>query len=87
MKINKLIIALICCTLIFTSCANDDNLNLPDNEDPTGEEQPMDADEPLGAFEGGLLVSNEGPFNTGVGSVSFSRRRNRTRATKYLPKC
>ncbi len=42
--------------VLITACENDDNGG-----------EPL----PLGAYENGILVSNEGPFNNGTGTVTF----------------
>lgn len=56
MKLNKLLIALFAGTLLFTSCSdNDDTVN----------------DTPLGAYDNGILVLNEGNFMVGNSKLSF----------------
>ena len=54
---------------IFISCSDDDPISNP---------------EPLGAYQQGLLISNEGPFASGHGSVTFiSRDYNRVEQAIY----
>ncbi len=56
MKLLKKITYLFIATLLLASCSSDDdNVN----------------NEPLGDYENGVLVTNEGPFGTGTGTVSF----------------
>ena len=55
-KLTYLFIAI----LFFASCSNDDDI--PIITDPPG---------PLGDYEDGILITNEGPFGTGTGTVSF----------------
>lgn len=45
--------------LFFTSCSKDEDDRI---NEPT---------EPAGAYEKGILVSNEGPFGSGTGTISF----------------
>jgi len=57
MKINKLLVLALLITAFFTSCDNtDDDLPLPEIE---------------GDYAGGILISHEGTFTDGVGSISF----------------
>lgn len=44
-------------TIVLASCSNDDDTVIPVL--------------PLGDYENGILVTNEGPFGTGTGTVSF----------------
>jgi len=64
MKINKISFILVLSIFFLNACSNDDDLNLPDVE--VEEEE-----EPIAAFQTGILISNEGPFGSGSGSVSF----------------
>lgn len=57
MKLNKLTLLALALGLTFTSCSNDDDST------PSA---PI-----LGDYENGILISNEGNFNTGNASVSF----------------
>ena len=61
MKNNLLknLILLSVSTLVFVSCTKDDD----STEKPTP-----------GAFENGIFISNEGPFQTGSGTISFYNR-------------
>ncbi|PKA96688.1 hypothetical protein B0O79_0326 [Flavobacteriaceae bacterium MAR_2009_75] len=61
MKINKVSILVVLSALFITSCSDDDN-------SPT---LPEEAEEPEAAYENGLLIVNEGPFNNGTGTVTF----------------
>ncbi len=45
-------------TIFFASCYNDDDSNIIEPE-------------PLGDYENGVLITNEGPFGTGTGTISF----------------
>lgn len=56
MKTMKKLLLLTLSTLFLISCSSDDD-------------SPTPADPP--AFENGILVTNEGPFGTGFGTVSF----------------
>ncbi|OYQ34082.1 hypothetical protein CHU92_12155 [Flavobacterium cyanobacteriorum] len=55
MKLNKLLLTAFALSVLFTSCSDDDNA-LP---------------APSGAYEGGMLILNQGGFNAGNASVSF----------------
>jgi len=56
MKLLKSITYLFIATLILASCSSDDdNVN----------------NEPLGDYENGILITNEGPFQNGSGTISF----------------
>lgn len=56
MKLNKLMLALFAGSLLFTSCS--------DNDDAPN-------DTPLGAYDNGILVLNEGNFGGGNAKVSY----------------
>ena len=56
MKSTSILAAVFILSLLIGSCSKDDT------------ETPQ---EPLGAYEGGILVSNEGPFGNGTGTVTF----------------
>jgi len=57
MKLLKRISYLFITALILASCSSDDDtIIIP---------------EPLGDYENGILITNEGPFGTGTGTVSF----------------
>lgn len=57
MKISKLLSAALAATLLFNiSCRNDD---------------PIDEPQPKGAYENGIIMSNEGNFGTPTATVSF----------------
>ncbi|MET7027789.1 DUF5074 domain-containing protein [Sediminicola luteus] len=56
MKSTSILTAILMLGLLMGSCSNDDS------------ETPQ---EPLGAYESGILVSNEGPFGNGTGTVTF----------------
>ncbi|WP_044403911.1 DUF5074 domain-containing protein [Lacinutrix sp. Hel_I_90] len=56
MKLNKLFLAVLTLGLTFTSCSNDDDT------------APIVAS---GAYENGILISHEGSFSGGVGTVSY----------------
>lgn len=56
MKIKNVIASALIMGLVAVSCENDDETLAP---------------LPSGAFENGILISNEGPFNNGTGTVSF----------------
>ncbi len=56
MKLLKRISYVLIATLILASCSKDDNVTV---------------EEPLGDYENGFFVTNEGPFGTGTGTVSF----------------
>ncbi|WP_298345217.1 DUF5074 domain-containing protein [uncultured Algibacter sp.] len=55
MKLNKLLLLTFSIGLFFTSCTNDDDTPVL----------------PRGDYENGLLISHEGSFTDGVGTVSF----------------
>lgn len=56
MKLLKKITYVFIATLLLSSCSSDDdNVNI----------------EPLGDYENGILISNEGPFQNGSGTISF----------------
>lgn len=58
MKIFKQLTYLLVATLLFVSCSNDDDaIDSP----------PV----PLGDYETGFFVANEGPFGTGTGTITF----------------
>ncbi|WP_290696551.1 DUF5074 domain-containing protein [Lacinutrix sp.] len=57
MKINKLALVALALGLTFTSCSNDDDTIIPAV--------------PLGDYENGILISHEGNFQGGNGSVAF----------------
>ncbi|MDB2606647.1 YncE family protein [Zobellia sp.] len=59
MKIKKVSILVAMAALFAVSCTNDDGV-------VTGEEQEND-----GAYQNGILISNEGPFNNGTGTVTY----------------
>ena len=63
MKTLRVTTLLLLAMFAFTSCETDDSLD-PINEDDG-------ITEPLGDFENGILITNEGPFGTGTGTVSF----------------
>ena len=56
MKLNKLLLLALLMGLSFSSCTTDDDDTPP---------------EPRGDYENGLLISHEGSFSDGVGTVSF----------------
>ncbi len=56
MKLNKLMLALFAGSLLFTSCS--------DNDDTSN-------DMPLGAYDNGILVLNEGNFGMGNAKISY----------------
>lgn len=56
MNTKKLALLFLSLTLLFTSCSSDD-----DNTTP----------EPLGDYENGILISNQGNFTDGFGTVSY----------------
>lgn len=55
MKLKNLYLGIIASAFLFASCSNDDNNN----------------DAPLGAYDNGVLILNEGNFGTPNASVSF----------------
>ena len=55
MKLKNLYLGIIASAFLFASCSNDDNNN----------------DAPLGAYDNGVLILNEGNFGTPNGSVSY----------------
>jgi len=55
MKLNKLLLTVLAGSLFFVSCSNDDDNN----------------NAPSGAYANGVLVLNQGNFNSGNASVSF----------------
>lgn len=57
MNTKQLFLALLTVGISFTSCTEDEGVNF----------QPL----PLGDYQNGVLISNEGPFGTGAGTVSF----------------
>lgn len=57
MKIKKQIIFALSGVLIAVGCTNDDNM--------------LETEEPQGTYENGILVSNEGPFDNGSGTITF----------------
>lgn len=57
MKINKLVLSTLTLAIIFTSCSKDD-----DNITPIV---------PLGDYENGIFISEEGNFSNGNGAVTF----------------
>lgn len=57
MNTLKKIAYLFVSTIILASCSNDDDTVVPVL--------------PLGEYENGILITNEGPFGTGTGTVSF----------------
>jgi len=57
MKLNKLAILALSIVLIFTSCSNDDDSTTPVV--------------PLGDYENGIIITEEGNFTNGTGSISF----------------
>jgi len=63
MNTKKIILGLFTATLAFTSCTDDEGVNF----------QPVVSDyvTPLGAYENGILVVNQGTWNQGDASVSF----------------
>ncbi|WP_299207891.1 DUF5074 domain-containing protein [uncultured Dokdonia sp.] len=63
MKFYKFLLIAIFGTLFLFACSNDDDgiVVIDPNPDP----------EEMLAFENGFLVTNQGPFNTGFGSVDF----------------
>jgi len=64
MKFYKLLLITIFGTLFLYACSNDDDVvTIDPDPDPDPEE--------MLAFENGFLVTNQGPFNTGFGSVDF----------------
>ncbi|WAC03179.1 YncE family protein [Lacinutrix neustonica] len=56
MKLNNLALIALVIAVTFTSCSNDDDST---------------AVVPLGAYENGILISHEGSFSGGVGTVSY----------------
>lgn len=60
MKLLKRLTYLFISTLILFSCSSDDDIAII--TDPPG---------PLGDYEDGILITNEGPFGTGTGAISF----------------
>ncbi|MEB8329431.1 YncE family protein [Flavobacteriaceae bacterium KMM 6897] len=56
MKSTSILATIFLFGLLMTSCSKDD---------------PKTTQEPLGAYESGILVSNEGPFGNGTGTVTF----------------
>ncbi len=59
MKLLKSITYLFIATLLLGSCSSDDDSSIV--IDP----------EPLGDYENGILITNEGPFGAGTGTVTF----------------
>jgi hypothetical protein len=58
MKLLKNLTYLLLLTLLFISCSSDD-----DSDDIIVQ--------PLGDYENGILITNEGPFGTGTGTINF----------------
>lgn len=56
-KLNYSALLLICISLFFTSCSKDDDQG----------QEPV----PTGQYANGILISNEGPFGSGSGTISF----------------
>ncbi|MGY8916265.1 MAG: DUF5074 domain-containing protein, partial [Flavobacteriales bacterium] len=56
MKSTSILAAILMLGLLSMSCSNDDSVT---------------PKEPLGAYESGILISNEGPFGNGTGTVTF----------------
>ncbi len=56
MKLKNLYLGIIASTFLFASCSNDDNTEI---------------DTPLGAYDNGVFITNEGNFGTPNASVSF----------------
>ncbi len=56
LKLLKRVTYLFIASLLLASCSSDDDNNVV---------------EPLGDYENGILITNEGPFGTGSGTVSF----------------
>ncbi len=56
MKLKNALLTIISGAVVLYSCSSDDNINAP---------------EATGAYQSGILISNEGPFNNGTGTVSF----------------
>lgn len=63
MKFYKFLLVAIFGSLFLFACSNDDDVITDPEPDPDPEE--------MLAFENGFLVTNQGPFNTGFGSVDF----------------
>ena len=63
MNTKKIILGLFVAALGFTSCSDDEGVNF----------QPVISDEvtPLGAYENGIIVSNEGNFGQGNASTTY----------------
>ena len=59
LKLLKSIAYLFIATLLLASCSSDDDNTII--EDP----------EPLGDYENGILITNEGPFGNGTGTITF----------------
>ena len=59
MRIKEVSILVAFAALFAVSCSNDDGSPMEEEQDPKG------------AYEKGILVSNEGPFNNGTGTVTF----------------
>lgn len=74
MNKNNVFFLIIMSFFVLAACSNDDNFNLPDDDGSQQDDDDVgndDDDISLGAFQTGVLISNEGPFNTGAGSISF----------------
>ena len=65
-KVNYLFAAIICFTLAWSSCSKDDELEM---------EMMMEIEEEMEEevlpYANGILVSNEGPFGSGTGTVTY----------------
>ena len=64
MKLLKKISYLLLLSLFFIACEKD---NTPQEEEQQQEEETQ----PRGDYDLGILITNEGPFNTGTGTVSY----------------
>lgn len=56
MKMKQLLVSTLVLGVLAVSCSKDDETI---------------SKQPLGAYENGILISNEGPFNNGTGTVTF----------------
>ena len=54
MKISKFLLSAFILSVVFVSCNNDDDVQLP-----------------KGDYENGILITNEGPFGSGSGTVTY----------------
>lgn len=61
MKTNKLLLSILAVTIAFTACDKND----PEPETPAST---------TGAYNNGVFITNEGPFGSGTGTISFYDR-------------